>query len=158
MAGASLIRCDAGDFERLRPRLSGWGDVLHDELRSELGSAARAAAGRAARNALRSQFPPKEPATRPWPHRSTGLRAGLAARTTVAVHGVADGVECVISNAHPLALQTNGSKRWDHPVLGNRRAWRGQEGSRWWSRAMDESRPAMAQAADRALTQALRRL
>lgn len=158
MAGALSIRCEAGDFARLRPRVANWDGVLHDTLRAELGAAARPAARLASRNALRSRFPATRPARRPQLSRSTGLRSALANSVSVSLRSAGNGIEYRITADHPLAEHTNGSVRWRHPVFGNRDAWVGQQGSQWWTRAMRDSAPSMRDAAARALERAVRRI
>jgi hypothetical protein len=158
VASSLSIRCEAGDFGRLRARAVNWDDVLKDTLRAELGAAARPAARLASRNARRSRFPASREATRPQASRSTGLRSDLAASVDVALRPAGDGIEYRITSDHPLAQHTDNRKRWQHPVFGNREVWRGQKGSGWWTKAMNQSGPDMRAAADRALVRALRRL
>lgn len=157
MAGALSIRCEAGDFERLRARVAGWDNVLQETLRAELGAAARPAARLASRSALRSRFPATRPARHPHGSRSTGLRSELANSVAIVLREAGDGVEFRITSSHPMAVPTN-SNTWRHPVFGDRDTWVSQRGSQWFSRAMVQSRPEMERAADRALDRAIRRI
>lgn len=146
---------DLRDFYR-RTRL--FRRNLRGALHEEYTAAAESVAEAARRNALAARFPAARPARRPWPARSTGLRAGLAASVQVRVRRAGGGVEARVVSRHPMAAPTDGrwGDTWRHPVMGNRRAaWVAQRSFPWFSRAREEAAPAAREAASGAAQRAL---
>jgi hypothetical protein len=157
VAQALAIRCEAGDFERLRERTGRWDGTLDDTLRAELGAAARATANDARKAALRLRLPGAPPARRPGGRRSTGLRSGIASSVDVVLRGAAGkGVEYRIRADHPMARVTN-AVSFRHPVYGNRSRWVSQLSQPWWDLSIDRNRAPMRDSADQALSRAIRR-
>lgn len=157
MAGAIAIRCEAGDFQRLRERTERWDGTLHDTLRAELGAAARPAAASARRAALRLRLPGLPPSPRPGGRRSTGMRSAIASSVSIVLRDAGRSVEYRIRADHRMAAPTN-STSFRHPVYGNLSRWVAQLSQPWWDLTMTAARPDMQRAADRALERAARRL
>ena len=157
MAGLS-IRCDASSFGRLQSRARGWDGTLDAQLRAELNAAAKGASRSAQRAALRLRLPGQPPAARPRGGRSTGLRSGLSRSVEVVLASSGGGeVDYRITSRHRMAKPTNATS-FRHPVFGNRDNWVTQKSQPWWDLSMRTSKPAMQQAAERALDRAVRRL
>lgn len=155
--GGESIRCEPGDFARLQGRVADWDRVLQGQLKAELGAAAKPAARLASRNALRLRLPGLPPSARPH-GRSSGLRSDLSRSVNVILRVAGNGVEYRITSDHPMTKPTN-STSFRHPVYGHRdRPWVTQASQPWWTMAMDKSRPAMRDAAERALDRAARRI